>query len=52
MMNFRNLGILAGLALSVSAAALNAYASEATIPPAPAGWLPRKHMHSAPRPRR
>ena len=38
MMNFRNLGILAGLALSVSAAALNAYASEATIPPAPADF--------------
>ena len=38
MMNFRNAGILAGLALSVSAAALNAYASEATVPPAPADF--------------
>ncbi|MBA1347213.1 ABC transporter substrate-binding protein, partial [Rhizobium sp. WYCCWR 11146] len=38
MMNFRNAGILAGLALSVSAAALNAYASEPTIPPAPADF--------------
>ncbi|TAX47405.1 ABC transporter substrate-binding protein, partial (plasmid) [Rhizobium leguminosarum] len=38
MMNFRNAGILAGLALSVSAAALNAYASEPTVPPAPADF--------------
>ena len=36
MTNFRNIGILAGLALSVSAAALNAHASEPTVPPAPA----------------
>lgn len=36
MTNFRNIGILAGLALGVSAVALNAYASEATIPPEPA----------------
>ncbi len=35
MMNFRNAGIMAGLALSVSAAALSAYASEPTVPPAP-----------------
>ncbi|MHC2220796.1 ABC-type transport system substrate-binding protein [Rhizobium leguminosarum] len=38
MMNFRNASILAGLALSVSAAALNAYASEPTVPPAPADF--------------
>src|SRR5690349_14263702 len=36
MMNFRKAGILAGLALGVSVLALNAYASEATIPPVPA----------------
>ncbi|UVK36072.1 ABC transporter substrate-binding protein [Mesorhizobium sp. AR10] len=36
MTNFRNIGILAGLALSVSASALNAYASEPTVPPVPA----------------
>ncbi|TKB38947.1 MAG: ABC transporter substrate-binding protein, partial [Mesorhizobium sp.] len=36
MRNFRNIGILAGLALSVSASALNAYASEPTVPPVPA----------------
>lgn len=38
MTNFRNIGILAGLALSVSAVALNAYASEPTIPPEPAAF--------------
>ncbi|MER8623536.1 hypothetical protein, partial [Mesorhizobium sp. M1143] len=38
MRNFRGIGILAGLALSVSASALgSAYASEPTTPPAPAG---------------
>ncbi|CAN7592360.1 ABC transporter substrate-binding protein [Mesorhizobium sp. LjNodule214] len=36
MRNFRNISILAGLALSVSAMALNAYASEPTVQPAPA----------------
>jgi peptide/nickel transport system substrate-binding protein len=35
MTNFRKIGILAGLALGVSVAALNAYASEPTTPPAP-----------------
>lgn len=38
MTNFRNIGILAGLALSVSAAALNAYASEPAVPPEPAAF--------------
>ncbi|EJZ19208.1 extracellular solute-binding protein family 5, partial [Rhizobium sp. Pop5] len=38
MMNFRKTGILAGLALGASVLALNAYASEATIPPAPADF--------------
>ena len=35
MMKFRKLGILAGLALGVSVLAVNAYASEATVPPVP-----------------
>ena len=35
MTNFRKIGILAGLALGVSVAALNAYASEPTAPPVP-----------------
>jgi peptide/nickel transport system substrate-binding protein len=33
--NLRNIGLAAGLALSVSVSALNAYASEPTVPPAP-----------------
>ncbi|MFB9984283.1 ABC transporter substrate-binding protein [Mesorhizobium kowhaii] len=35
MRNLRNIGLAAGLALSVSVSALNAYASEPTVPPAP-----------------
>ncbi|TIX23111.1 MAG: ABC transporter substrate-binding protein, partial [Mesorhizobium sp.] len=35
MRNLYNIGLAAGLALSVSASALNAYASEPTVPPAP-----------------
>ncbi|UVK43694.1 ABC transporter substrate-binding protein [Mesorhizobium sp. AR07] len=35
MRNLRNIGLTAGLALSVSVSALNAYASEPTVPPAP-----------------
>lgn len=36
MRNLRNIGIVAGLALSVSVPALNAFASEPTVPPTPA----------------
>ncbi|TGQ46049.1 MULTISPECIES: ABC transporter substrate-binding protein [unclassified Mesorhizobium] len=36
MTYFRNISILAGLTLSVSASALSAYASEPTVPPVPA----------------
>lgn len=36
MRNLRSIGIAAGLALSVSVPALNAYASEPTVPPVPA----------------
>ncbi|RUW62958.1 ABC transporter substrate-binding protein [Mesorhizobium sp. M7A.F.Ca.US.008.03.1.1] len=35
MRNLRNIGLAAGLTLSVSVSALNAYASEPTVPPAP-----------------
>lgn len=35
MRNFRNIGLAAGLTLSVSVSALGAYASEPTVPPAP-----------------
>ncbi|RWC48800.1 MAG: ABC transporter substrate-binding protein [Mesorhizobium sp.] len=35
MRNLYNIGLAAGLALSVSVSALNAYASEPTVPPAP-----------------
>ncbi|TJV38602.1 MAG: ABC transporter substrate-binding protein [Mesorhizobium sp.] len=36
MRNLRSIGIVAGLALSVSVPALNAFASEPTVPPTPA----------------
>ncbi|MER8629733.1 ABC transporter substrate-binding protein [Mesorhizobium opportunistum] len=36
MRNLRNIGIVAGLALSASVPALNAFASEPTVPPTPA----------------
>ncbi|MGO8197641.1 hypothetical protein ACC786_38215, partial [Rhizobium ruizarguesonis] len=49
MMNFCNAGILAGLALSFSAAALNAYASEATVPPAPADFPAKGKINSVAR---
>lgn len=35
MRNFRNIGLAAGLTLSVSVSALGAYASEPTVPPSP-----------------
>ncbi|MDX8524400.1 ABC transporter substrate-binding protein [Mesorhizobium sp. MSK_1335] len=45
MRNLRSIGIAAGLALSVSAPALNAFASEPTVPPVPATFPAGGKIH-------
>jgi peptide/nickel transport system substrate-binding protein len=49
MRNFRTIGILGGLALSVSVGAICAHASEATIPPEPAPFPAEGKINYVPR---
>ncbi|TPL98353.1 ABC transporter substrate-binding protein [Mesorhizobium sp. B2-3-10] len=49
MRNLRSIGIAAGLALSVSVPALNAFASEPTIPPVPATFPAEGKIKYVPR---